>query len=1246
MSAHYDGERFYGDGDLEISLADSGLFVIAADIPLGRIGNLVLTKSAPDTAAVGSRLRYTLIYANNGAADILNVALVDTLPPEVSFVSADQGVGASGDILRWDLGDLTMGEQDTAFVEVEVDSSLEDGASFANTAYLSAEGLRTAPGSERTVVRAFPRLVFAKTADLDTVQIGDTFEYTLVVGNLGRASAVNVAAIDTLSSDLNLISVPEGAFQQNGTLLWPVGDLAPGEADTLRVGIEVPMSVADGQPLLNRAWVIAENARTASDSVVVLARSRPDLRIFKGSDVTEGHPGETVTYTLVMDNRGAVAAREVTVEDRLPSSLEYVEETGSPDAAYSPETRTLVWSLETLARGDADTLTFQVRIGGNLTPGVHAIENTAQVLVRGGLIASSDPVILSVLVPYLQVEKSANKTVVETGDLIRYGVTVTNTSASDSVYEIQVEDHLPHSFDYVDGTTLMDGRRADDPSGVRSVTWELGDLGPSDSRTLYYIAVVGADVESGDAVNEAVAHGRASGWFAGTRLKSGSAHRKVMIRPSLFARGEVILGKVWVDVNGNRIHDDGERTVPGAVLMLEDGTRVTTDEYGNYSIPEVKPGDHAIWLLEESLPSGVRPVVSDNAFAGDPLSQFVSLPKYAMAKANFMLTETAVPFEKRAAWIVPDPAAVSLDSTGNPAVGIGDPVRFDLAIRLPEAPDGLDVTLTDPLPEGLAYVPGSSRLWNRDVADPAAGSELVWTLSGVPSDTLLSFAFDVRVSAYPAGGVYTNVAHIRAVRPGDNGSLLEARSDVARVRVRPSIAELTVRKRVVPGRVVVPVEREIVRISAAYFETGSATIRPDMQAKLKDGCAHVMDALQIRIEGHTDSRPIHTKEFWSNRKLSEARAESVLELLAQYGIERDRMTATGYGPTRPVAPNDTEEGRTQNRRVEVIAEREESESKGTVTYELRVHYAGEEPLREVVLVDSLPSSVHLLEGTASVDGRNVGVRKHAEGYVEWDLGDLSSGQEVRVRFDAEVEVAGLDSLVNAAYVRYGTDGRLAVGRFEAILYIDREDSSKGSQVIPPKRPEKEGRRPRQVIPPKRPEKEERRPRQVIPPKKEGRRPKQTGRCPYVVHLSSYIDLPGAHQDVSLLKREGYDAFVAAAHILEKGMFYRALVGGFATNEDARRAADRLRKAGRTQYAKVLKLPYTILLGSFSSKEEPEPEIQKLRARGISSHSVWVRLPDGGEEYGLFTGAFATQEDAESTVRELKRQGISGQVVLR
>ena len=113
--------------------------------------------------------------------------------------------------------------------------------------------------------------------------------------------------------------------------------------------------------------------------------------------------------------------------------------------------------------------------------------------------------------------------------------------------------------------------------------------------------------------------------------------------------------------------------------------------------------------------------------------------------------------------------------------------------------------------------------------------------------------------------------------------------------------------------------------SKVLFESGSALIQVDAVPILVD----VSDILQgfpnaVRVEGFTDNIAIDTPAYPSNWQLSAARAASVVHLFADQGIDPLRLAATGYGEYRPVATNDTAEGRNRNRRVVLFILSEEA----------------------------------------------------------------------------------------------------------------------------------------------------------------------------------------------------------------------------------------------------------------------------------------------------------------------------------
>jgi chemotaxis protein MotB len=106
----------------------------------------------------------------------------------------------------------------------------------------------------------------------------------------------------------------------------------------------------------------------------------------------------------------------------------------------------------------------------------------------------------------------------------------------------------------------------------------------------------------------------------------------------------------------------------------------------------------------------------------------------------------------------------------------------------------------------------------------------------------------------------------------------------------------------------------------SFFDSGSSEIKPDGRSLL-DVIASSLSPLanQIRIEGHSDNVPISNLKYPSNWELSTARASFIVRyLIAQFGFRPELLSSEGCAEYRPVASNETEEGRSRNRRVDIV----------------------------------------------------------------------------------------------------------------------------------------------------------------------------------------------------------------------------------------------------------------------------------------------------------------------------------------
>lgn len=171
--------------------------------------------------------------------------------------------------------------------------------------------------------------------------------------------------------------------------------------------------------------------------------------------------------------------------------------------------------------------------------------------------------------------------------------------------------------------------------------------------------------------------------------------------------------------------------------------------------------------------------------------------------------------------------------------------------------------------------------------------------------------------------------------PKDKAKIEELESEVDRLnRLREQESqefenlkkrlEARLRGEIAKDQVGVTIEERGVVITLAdeiNFDSGKAVIKKEAYPILDKVIAVIKTDVpnkNIGIEGHTDNEPIKYSGWKSNRELSTARANSVLEYLVSQDIEPDRLTAIGYGEYRPITSNDTAEGRAKNRRVEIV----------------------------------------------------------------------------------------------------------------------------------------------------------------------------------------------------------------------------------------------------------------------------------------------------------------------------------------
>jgi uncharacterized repeat protein (TIGR01451 family) len=447
------------------------------------LADLSLTKVLSNpTPNVGDTVAYTLNLANLGPSPATNVQVTDLLPAGLTFVSATASEGtytaATG---LWTVGTVTTITAQTLVINARVASP----NTLTNTAVVTHSdqsdpntGNNTASATD-TPQQA--NLVFAKTVNNPTPNVGDTISFTLSVRDTGPNTATNVAVTDTLPAGLSFVSsvASQGSYS-SGTGVWTVGTVdVAGGTRTLTIQAMVVGSSAQ----TNSATIThSDQYDPNTANITATATETPqqaDLSLAKSVDNPTPNVGDIINYTITLADNGPNAATNARVTDLLPSSLLFVAafpSQGTYDAA------TGLWTVGTVDTTASRTLRIQAQvINGNSTINTASIAHADQFdpnTANNTASTTSTPQAAD-----LSVTKTVNNPTPNVGDTITYTVTLADNGPSNATGVI-VQDSLPAGLTFVAAVPTQGAYSA--TSGV----WSVGSVANGSSALLTISAVV------------------------------------------------------------------------------------------------------------------------------------------------------------------------------------------------------------------------------------------------------------------------------------------------------------------------------------------------------------------------------------------------------------------------------------------------------------------------------------------------------------------------------------------------------------------------------------------------------------------------------------------------------------------------------------------------------------------------------------------------------------------------------------
>jgi uncharacterized repeat protein (TIGR01451 family) len=424
---------------------------------------VTVSKTAPRIVSVGDEFAYELSVT--AQADVSEVTVVDTLPADASFVSADPVGTRDGNKLTWKLDNLSRGEK-RAF---KVTLTAQKEGELVNSAKVSA----TFAGVSVTNMVAKPQLAINKTGPV-LAQVGQEVVYTVRVENTGNTTAKDIVVTDT---------VPEGLSSASGQkeLTFKVGDLEPGASKNIPITLKAEKRGKVSNKAVAASGrggkVEAETSTTIVQSGVKIEKTTKDKELFVN---------RAASYEIVVSNTGDTDLSGVVVTDTAAAETVIAAAEG---ATVSGSTAT--WNVGELKAGEKRSFTVKVL---SKSPG--RFYATASVATAQGLKGSAQDYTEWKGVTGVLVEMVDDPDPIQVGETSVFTIRVANQGTTIPIKDLNIVATLPEELE------LVPGRVSD--AGVisgRTITWPT--VPGVDPRTSVVRTFTVKGVRAGDARSKA-----------------------------------------------------------------------------------------------------------------------------------------------------------------------------------------------------------------------------------------------------------------------------------------------------------------------------------------------------------------------------------------------------------------------------------------------------------------------------------------------------------------------------------------------------------------------------------------------------------------------------------------------------------------------------------------------------------------------------------------------------------------------
>ncbi|EJQ46403.1 hypothetical protein IEE_01902 [Bacillus cereus BAG5X1-1] len=765
--------------------------------------NVSLQKSVDlQTAALNDVLTYTVNVTNNGNVAANNVIFVDSIPAGTTFVANSvtvNGVARPGANPASSINIGSINASQTTIVRFQVRVTSNPLVNPIPNRASVTFNFTPVPGQQPVSGQATSNTVFTtiniadirtrKTVDKAFATVNDVLTYTVTIENTGNVLATNVIFQDPIPTGTTFIAnsvTVDGVSQPgaNPATGFAVANISPGGSRTVTFQVRV-VSAPSGGTVANRGNVSANFIVNPNQPPITINRqtntvvtqiNTGGLNVIKEVNTTQAAVGDTLTYTIAVQNTGNVPLTNVFFQDTTSSAVSFVANSvtinGALQSGLNPNSG---FSLPNIPAAQTVVVTFDVLIEQD--PPNEDILNSATVSANFQVDPNEPPVTITVpsnvvntavQTGSFEVIKSVNTGVAIVGDILVYTVEIINAGSVPAT-NVFFQDAIPQGTLFIENSVFVNGvlQEGADPE----FGFTLNDLPTGESVTVTFEVLIDETPMGNNVVNNAN--------VTGDFLVNPTEPPITVTVPSNTVMTVVNSSGLNVMKSVSATEAGLGDTLTYTVRIQNSGTVAAT----NVSFLDPIPAGTTFVANSVTINGISQPGL--NPTTGFPLA---NIPVGGMVTVTFQVLITSVPANR----VLPNNANVTADfqvsplqppitivtisnivvtrvnvgsinvmkSVNTPQAGVGDTLTYTIRIQNTGTVPAANIIFQDPIPAGAAFVANSVTINGvvQQGADPAVG----FPVSNIPVGQTVTITFQVTVTSVPSGGNIRNQSNVTA----------------------------------------------------------------------------------------------------------------------------------------------------------------------------------------------------------------------------------------------------------------------------------------------------------------------------------------------------------------------------------------------------------------------------------------------------------------------------------------------------